>query len=299
LIALPSPEPVVDGLSLPECPRWRLGALYFSDITGGRAYRLTSDDRPQIVYQTQDDFVAGLGFLHDDSLLAVLSKGRRIVRIGPNGPADHAVLNSLCRFVLNDMVTTQDRAYVSQPGRDVWASELKGMPEPTDILMVSEDGQATIAASEMMGPNGMAVSPDGRTLYVAESSALRITCFTIDQATGALSDRRLFAQLPGGAVPDGVCLDDGGAVWAASPVRFTDGAIRAGQGVLRIIEGGEVTHVVPMRPGRRALACTFGGAGRSTLYVCTVPDFEGSSASTAGQGCLERVTIDFAGAGAP
>jgi len=51
--------------------------------------------------------------------------------------------------------------------------------------------------------------------------------------------------------------------------------------------------------GRRALACAFGGADRRSLYVCTVPDFEGSAATSAGKGRIERVSLDFAGAGVP
>lgn len=297
---MPSPEPVVDSLSLPECPRWHDGALYFSDIIRGRVYRLNSDDRAEILYEAVDDFVGGLGFLSGGHLLAVLSKERSVVRIGSHGPTHHSQLSGLCRFVLNDMIVTRDRAYVSQPGRDIWTDmEARGMPEPTDILMVDVDGKTMIAASEVMGPNGMAVSPDGRTLYVAETSAMRIASFVIDLATGALSDRRVFAQLPGGAIPDGICLDDSGAIWAASPVAYADGLVSAGPGVLRVIEGGQVTHVVPMRAGRRALACAFGGEGRSNLYIATVPHFEGSAAGSDGQGCIERVPTDFTGAGVP
>jgi sugar lactone lactonase YvrE len=296
---LPYPEAVVNGLFLPECPRWRDGALYFSDITRGRLHRMQPGHPPEIVFETAEDYVAGLGFLADGGLLAVLSKSRRVIRVGPSAAAGHADLSGLCRFVLNDMITVGDRAYVTQPGRDVWAGAHKGMPEPTDLLMVDVDGSARVAARDMMGPNGVAVSVDGRTLYVAESAALRITCFSIDVATGDLSDRRVFATLPNGAAPDGICLDSEGAVWVASPVAVGASGVTSGPGVLRITPGGEATHRVPMQPGRRALACTFGGPGRSTLYICTTPDFSGAAAESAGEGRIEQVTLDFVGAGAP
>ncbi len=299
MITTPYPEIVVEGLYLPECPRWFAGALYFSDIRWGRIYRLRDAQTPEILFETAEDFVGGLGFLGDGGLIAVLSKGRRIVRIDPDGAVEHADLSGLCRFVLNDMISANGRAYVSQPGRNVWANEQHGMPEPTDLLMVDVDGTSMVVARQMMGPNGIAVSADGTTLYVAESSAMRVSAFTIDMPSGVLSDQRVFATLSDGAIPDGICLDDMGAVWAAAPVMFNAGVVSSGPGVLRIDQEGRTTHRVPMQPGRRALACAFGGSNRSTLYICTVPDFEGSAAGSEGEGRIEKVTLDFSGAGSP
>lgn len=295
MIVLPGPEIVLDGLNLPECPRWHDGALYFSDIAAGRVCRLGAEDRAELLYEDGGDFTGGLGFLEDGDLVTVLSKQRRLLRIGRGGNAVHADLSGLCRFVLNDMAMHGGRAYVSQPGFDIWADELRAMPDPTDLIVVHPDGSAAIAASDMMSPNGMAISPDGRTLYVAESTGMRITCFDIDPASGALSNRRLFATLPDGGLPDGICLDDQGAVWAAVPVAVTPTSYGTGPGVIRLVEGGEATHVVPVGEGRRALACAFGGADRASLHICTVPDFEGVAALSAGQGRLERMSPGFRG----
>ena len=298
MIVLPRPEPVVTGLDLPECPRWHDGALWFSDITGGRAFRLGADGRAEIVFESADDYVGGLGFAADGALLAVLSKSRRIVRVSEGRASDHADLSGLCRFVLNDMAVKDGRAWVGQPGANIWTEEARGMPAPTELLCAEADGAVRVAASDLNGPNGIAVSPDGRTLYVAESTALRITAFTIG-ADGALSDRRAFAVPDGSGIPDGICLDDSGAVWAAIPVSYADGVVDSGPGVVRFAPDGTATHVVPMAPGRRALACAFGGDDRRTLFVCTVPAFEGAAANSAGQGQIEQVRLEFVGAGTP
>lgn len=292
-------EVLVEGLTLPECPRWHDGALYFVDIAAGQIYRLGRDDKPDLLYQAKDDFVGGLGFAEDGALLAVLSKGRQIVRIVDGEETVHADLRGLCRFVLNDMVVTRGRAYVSQPGFDIWAAHPDGMPPVTELLLAGADGTCAIAATDMMSPNGMAVSPDGGTLYVAESTDLCISCFDIDPVTGALTNRRVFGRLPDGGFPDGICVDADGAVWAAVPVAVSGMSYGGGPGVVRMIEGGEVTHLVPAGAGRRALACAFGGDARDVLYVCTVPDFDGASAESAGQGRLERVVLPFTGAGIP
>lgn len=299
MIVLPSPEVVAEGFTLPECPRWHDGALYFSDIAGGRVHRLGAADQVETLYESKTDFIGGLGFSDDGDLIAVLSKQRQLLRLTGRGSTAFADLSSICRFVLNDMVVTNGRAYVSQPGFDIWAGEPHGMPPATDLIVVDTDGRATIAASDLMSPNGVAVSPDGRTLYVAESTAMRITQFSIDPATGALADRRVFATLPDGGIPDGICLDSQGAVWAASPVVWSPTYYGAGPGVFRLAEDGEATHLVPVQEGRRALACAFGGPDRATLYICTVPDFAGSAATSSGLGRIERVSLDFHGAGIP
>jgi sugar lactone lactonase YvrE len=296
---LPRPEIVVEGLSLPECPRWHEGALYFSDITAGRVYRLKPDDSAELLYESSTDYIGGLGFLDNGDLLAAASKQRQLLRIAEGKAEVFADLSAVCGYVLNDMIVVANRAYVSQPGYDVWTTSPDGMPDPTDLLFVSAEGDAAIAFSDMMSPNGVAVSPDGRTLYVAEATAMRVSCFTIDQASGALSNRRVFGVLPDGGLPDGICVDDQGAVWAAVPVAMTGTSVRSGPGVIRMIEGGQGTHVVPVEAGRRALACAFGGVDRKSLYICTVPEFHGSAAASEGQGRIERVSLDFAGAGRP
>ena len=70
------------------------------------------------------------------------------------------------------------------------------------------------ADEDLAFPNGMVVTPDGRTLIVAESFNGRITAFDI-ASDGSLSNRRLWAQLEGQG-GDGICLDSEGAVWVAA-----------------------------------------------------------------------------------
>lgn len=297
MIVLSKPETVIDGLTLPECPRWHHDTLYFSDIMAGRIYRHQPGGATEMLYQSNGDFIGGLGFI-DDELVCVQSKQRLLTTIRNGDSAKYADLSGVCRFVLNDMVAAHGGAYVSQPGFDIWSTSPKGMPPPTEIIAVDTTGATRIAARDMMSPNGMAISPDGKTLYVAESTALRITCFDID-SDNTLSNPRVFATLPEGGIPDGICLDATGAVWAAVPVAARADGYFAGPGVIRITSDGKATHVVPVGEGRRALACVLGGPNRSTLYICTVGDFEGAAAFAPGTGRIERIPVDFCGAGTP
>jgi len=295
-VALPQPEIVTDGLTLPEAPRWHDGAFYFSDIFAGRVLRLGQSGHPQTVAEFPGN-VSGLGFMPNGDLLTVLMDARLVMRTPPGGkPALHADLTGLTPFHINDMVVdARGRAYVSQPGYDMWAER----PErkPTDIIVVEPDGRAGIGASGLHGPNGLAIGPDGKTLFVAESGAGCISAFAI-AANGSLSGRRLFAQWPEGGIPDGICLDDAGGLWAAIPVSRANLAGH-GLGVQRIVEGGTVTHAVPVSAGHRALACVFGGGDRRSLHICTVDGFHPEQARAALSGRIERVALDFRGAGLP
>jgi sugar lactone lactonase YvrE len=105
-------------------------------------------------------------------------------------------------------------------------------------------------------PNGIAVTPDDSTLILAESYASRLTAFDI-AADGGLSNRRVWADLDGGA-PDGICLDADGAVWYGDVPN---------QRCVRVREGGEVVQTIELDRG--CFACMLGGADGRTLFLVT------------------------------
>ena len=104
-----------------------------------------------------------------------------------------------------------------------------------------------------MFPNGMAISPDGRTLVVAESYANRLTAFDID-ADATLSRRRVWAEVE--SAPDGICFDAEDAIWFATV---------PGKRCVRVREGGEVLQTVEVDRG--CFACMLGGGHSRTLYI--------------------------------
>src|SRR5690606_11036003 len=111
---------------------------------------------------------------------------------------------------LNDMlVDPAGRAYAVQYGFDWRAGET---PAAAALLGIEPDGSVGIAAEALMTGNGMALSPDGHTFVIAESGACRLSAFDRDNE-GKLSQRRLFAQLPDGYYPDGICIDSEGGAW--------------------------------------------------------------------------------------
>ena len=144
-----------------------------------------------------------------------------------------------------------------------------------------------VAATELMFPNGMVITPDERTLIVGETFGARLTAFDIAR-DGSLSNRRVFAQLEGGAVPDGIALDAEGAVWVASPL--------TGE-CLRVHEGGRVSARV--RGSARAYACALGGPDRKTLFICTASTHHPVECVEKRGGKIETVNVDVPGAGWP
>jgi sugar lactone lactonase YvrE len=276
---------VVDGLCFPECPRWHDGELWFSDQHAGEVLRADpSSGKTDVVIEVPGQ-PSGLGFLPDGRLLVISMHERRLYRLEPGGLQLHADLSAVATFHCNDMVVdTAGRAYCGNFGFDFEA----GAPPVSAVLaLVDPDGTVRVVADDLGFPNGTVITPDGRTLIVAESFGARLTAFDID-AGGSLTNRRVFATIEN-AVPDGICLDADGAVWVASPF---------GHVVLRIEEGGNVTDRVDIG-AHNAYACMLGGTDRRTLFICAAPTHAAAETRAARAGAILAVDVDVPGAGLP
>jgi len=222
--------------------------------------------------------------LPDGTLLVVSMDDRRLLRIGDDGSIDvHADLSALAPHEINDMVVVDGHAFVSQFGYDFHGG---GKPRSAPLLHVAPDGSAREATDGLRMPNGMVITSDGSTLVVAESAGRCLTAF--DRAPdGTLSNQRLWADLPEGDYPDGICIDADDAIWISGP---------ASDRFVRVREGGEVTDVVET-PGRHAIACALGGDDGRTLFCCTAPTLGQPDLSREQRGArVETITVSV---GAP
>lgn len=277
---------LLDGLAFPEGPRWHDGRLWFSDMHSSVVLALDVETGATETVVEVPGKPSGLGWLPDGQLLAVSMEDRRLLRFDGSSLHEHADLSPWATSHCNDMVVSADgRAYVGNFGWDLHGG---GAPTPAVMVRVDPDGRASAAADDLMFPNGTVITPDGRTLVVGESFAARLTAFDVDPSTGVLSNRRVWAELDGGAVPDGICLDAEGAIWVASP--------RTNECV-RVREGGEVTQRIPFDRG--AFACMLGGSDRRTLLVCTAHESAPDAAARRRSGRIEAVHVDVPGAGLP
>lgn len=278
-------ELICTGLAFPESPRWHDGAFWLSDFYTRRVHRLdlatgTLDTVAQVPGQP-----SGLGWLPDGRMLIVSMLDKRVLRQEPDGAlVTHADLGALASFHCNDMwVDTEGRAYVGHFGFDLLA---KAALQPASLILVTPEGAARTVATDMMFPNGTALTLDGGTLIVAETAANRLTAFDVAD-DGSLSRRRVWADL-GAAAPDGICLDAQGAVWLASP-RTRE--------CLRVLEGGEVLERIATEDP--AIACMLGGEDGRTLLLLTghVAAAEPALARRSGRAWTVRVEVPTVRAG--
>jgi len=246
---------------------------------------MTPDGRRETVVAAQGP-VSGLGWLPDGRMLIVSMNDRRLLRREPDGRlVQHADLSAIASFHCNDMVVdARGRAYVGNFGWNIFSEDPQA---PARMARVDPDGSVTVAAEDLIFPNGTVITDDGRTLIVGETFAGRLTAFDIAD-DGTLSNRRLWAALPAGAVPDGCCLDAEGAIWVASPP--TNDAIR-------IFEGGRVAE--RLVADRGVYACMLGGADRRTLYLLTSRGSEPEQCKAERSGRIEAANVEVPGAGLP
>lgn len=271
---------VAEGLAFSEGPRWRDGALWWSDMHGHEVSRL-ADGRvePVCAVPTRP---SGLGWLPDGRMLIVSMTDRRVLRREADGSlVTHADLSALAPRRCNDMVVgTDGRAYVGNFGFELGGSDGPAEePRPTVLVAVERDGAARVVADGLWFPNGMVILPGGGTLVVAETWAARLTAFTI-LPNGDLADRRTWAKLDAAITPDGICLDADGAIWVASP---------ATREALRVQEGGEVTDRIAS--AQRVFACALGGRDGRTLYLCVADSHDPERQRRGRNGRIEAAEV--------
>jgi sugar lactone lactonase YvrE len=295
------PRVVAEGFRFPECPRWRDGRLYFSDFYGKTVYVIGEDEKAVEVCAVETR-PGGLGFTPDGDLLIASQADRRILRLTNDGRLEQvADVSAMSKPPLNDMlVDYRGRAYIGTIGSDIRGGE---PIVSCELLLVETDGTVSAIADDLILPNGIALSQDGGTLYVSESFGFAIWQFDVDDA-GRVSNRREYVRFrdrlreptmeglvaTGAIIPDGICLDEEGALWVGSP---------AGGGALRIKDGQIMDRVDT--GSLVAVAPVLGGPERRTLYLCAGPKHLGElkHAGATGESCILACDVDVPGAGLP
>jgi sugar lactone lactonase YvrE len=288
---------LIDGLSFTECPRWRNGRLYFTDRHTRQVLAVTQDGATE-TYARTPGLPCGLGFLPDGRLLITSMLDRKILRREHDGSiVEHADVSHLAPWQLNDMlVDRQGRAWAGNFGFDLNG----GAPARNTVLIcVTPDGVSSVVAEELGFPNGMVLTPDGRTLIVAETTMNRLSAFDI--IGDSLGERRTWAAFgpppttddvsqileQADVLPDGICLDAEGAVWVADVLKHR---------VIRVTEGGKILDELKTDDGCM-FACMLGGEDGRTLFACAAPTIDDTelSANHRASILMTRVQVPHAG----
>jgi sugar lactone lactonase YvrE len=268
--------PLANGFCFGEGPRWFEGLLWFSDMLGEAVHTVNlHGDVTKLPLAGHAP--SGLGFGPDGSLLIASTENRQVLRYDGETVIALADLSDVAPANLGDMVVDDlGRAYI---GSQAFEGGI--------IARVDPDGAFTVVAEDLDFPNGMVITPDRKTLIVAESMGRRLTAFTVAD-DGSLSDRRVFADGLDGP-PDGICLDAEGGVWTSMTLAHQ---------FERIIEGGTVTDRIDL-VDRTAIACALGGPERRTLFMLSSTSAYPQRLVGTKLSRLDATTVDVPGAGLP
>ena len=232
-------EKLAGGFSFVEGPVWVPAdeALLFSDPNDNRIYRWTADQGVS-VFRTKSGY-AGVDIgeyrqpgsngltLDAGGRLTIAEHGnRRITRLEQNG--DLTVLadryNGKRLNSPNDLVYRSDGAlYFTDPyfGLPQFEKDRRAEQPHAGVYRLSAAGQLSLLTTELKGPNGLAFSPDERTLYVANWDEHRKIVMAWDVASdGSIANGRTFADLtgaPGEEALDGLKVDSRGHVFVSGP----------------------------------------------------------------------------------
>jgi sugar lactone lactonase YvrE len=181
-------------------------------------------------------------------MLIVSSSDQPLLRREADGSlVEHAESAKLAGYRWNVFVVDwQGNAYINGGAIDPVGGGV--------VFLVSVDGVVRKVADGIAFPNGMAMGLDNKTLIIAESYGKRLTAFDTG-ADGGLVNRRIWAAL-GDGVPDGISMDEKGALWYADVPN---------KRCVRVREGGEVLQTIILDRG--AFSCALGGEGGHTLFI--------------------------------
>jgi sugar lactone lactonase YvrE len=249
------PRILLAGIGMGESPRWHDGRLWFSSWGSDEIVAVDAGGTSEVIGPGGGGVGWAVDWLPDGRMLVT---GRELTRVEPDGSrVRHADLGHISPFGWSELtVDGRGNAYVNSINFDftTFNEVMTSGEAPGKIALVTPDGEAREVADGLAFPNGMVVTPDNRTLIVAESFTRRLTAFDIAE-DGGLSNRRVWADITG----DGICLDAQGAVWT------TDVAPGDAGVVLRVREGGEVLDRIEL--DRPSYACMLGGEDGRTLFM--------------------------------
>jgi gluconolactonase len=230
------------------------GLLYFTDLGRGRVHTLDDEGAVSIFRDDSAGRANGLFFDTKNRLHACEGGTGRVTRTEADGSRtvlaeqfDNTRFNSPNDLVLDG----RGGLYFTDPffGRSV------DQPQPVQgVYHLAADGQVSLAISDMNRPNGIILSADGKTLFVADDGASRIRSYDI-QEDGSIGNGRDFAVMEG--ISDGLALDAKGNLYAAGGLRTP-----ASQGVWIFSPQG--THIGIIAMPEMPTNCTF---ANNTLYI--------------------------------
>ncbi|MCH9726640.1 MAG: SMP-30/gluconolactonase/LRE family protein [Planctomycetes bacterium] len=238
-------ETIATEFGLADGPAWDGGGhLYFPDVKGGKLYRYTPKTGKVQVFLNDAGRISASFFSHGKLFLS------------DNGASQISVLNGKKKTPIagqpadakpprrpNDLV-------VDQQGGIYYTLTGSG-----EVIWISPEGKQTVTVKDIKTPNGLILSPDGKTLYIAAYVPKEIWAYTVT-GPGTVEKGRLFAKMDAGPDKgaDGMTVDRAGNVYCAGPADIW-------------IWNPEGKLLAKIKTPTRPINCVFGDQDMRSLYI--------------------------------
>jgi gluconolactonase len=245
-------EKVAHGFRFAEGPVWsRDGYLLFSDLPSGKIMKHTPGGATES-YRESSNGAAGNAFDTQGRLYTCEAHARQVTRTDKKGRIevladkwDGKRLNA----PLGIAVGKSGHVYFTDPafGNQQDAREL----DFYGVYHVAPKGQLSIVAKPAGRPNGIALSPDGRILYVANSDERNIRAYDVDRDGEVSHERVAVSKIDG--IPEGLRVGENGNLYVAA------------KGIAVYTPEGKLLTTIPV--AETPSNCAFGDADLQTLYI--------------------------------
>ncbi len=239
--------------------------LYWIDIPTGRIFRYD----PALGEHEQcysGETIGGFTIQIDGSLLLFMARGS--VRVWRNGETETLIDE------LPDERTTRFNDVIADPAGRVFCGTMSTKERAARLYRLDTDGTITRVLDGIGQSNGMGFTPDDCGFYHTDTTNRAIYRFDYDKTSGAITNRRIFAEVPDReGIPDGLTVDAEGYIWSAR----WDGSCL----VRYAADGSEERRI--QFPVNNVTSVTFGGPDYCDIYVTTA------------SGALFRLRLDISG----
>jgi sugar lactone lactonase YvrE len=244
-------EKVADGFQFTEGPVWTpTTGLLFSDIPADTIYR-TDSRGDKTVFRSPSGHSNGLALDRGGRLIVCEHGTRRVSRTETDG-----TIAVLADSYLGRKLNSPNDAAIRSDGTIFFTDPPYGVAEGErqlpfcGVYAIKPGGELALLSVYFSHPNGICLSPDEKTLYIADSQDNFIQAYDLRQ-DGSLANSRLFSRCDN---PDGIKADKDGRIWAATA---------SGIMVFRPDGSHAGTIEVPEHPSN----CAFGGENGNTLFI--------------------------------
>lgn len=250
---------IAAGFAFSEGPVWKDRCLLFNDIPNSRTVRLRElpEGSEVTTFRAPSDKANGMTLDHEGRLIVCEGDSRSVTVVSDEGQPT----TLFDRFQGKRFNSPNDLAIKSN-GDIYFTDPIYGLPEGEEkeldfngVFAADMAGNLTLVADDIEGPNGIAFSPDERTLYVIDSAARNVRALELNEQGTVTSSKVLFdINRPGIVTPDGIKVDQAGNLYCSGP-----------GGVWIADPSGELLGriVTPESPANMA----WGGKDWSTLYI--------------------------------